>query len=281
MKPKRSAKATESWPRKKGVFPHTPIFFAENKDRFLRQLLISDIEAATRRPLVVFFESPYFDSEIEQDDVSRLAEVLSAKSKGPIDLLLETGGGWTDAAEALTSLLRAWSDDLRVIVPMRAKSNGTMICLAAHQIMMGPTSELGPIEPMIGSVPVSILTTEEYKRKNYIMSQEAEYALLQTKSVARQLLLDGMMQDNASKIDETVDQLCSRVKFQSHGSVIDAAEAATIGLNVDSRDGADTLWKKFLQLHAMYAFDSQQRRIQKIFEESVVSQSVYAENGIR
>ncbi|MBM3703052.1 MAG: hypothetical protein FJW63_08735, partial [Actinobacteria bacterium] len=36
-----------------------------------------------------------------------------------------------------------------VIVPGKAKSAATMICLGASEIMMGKTSELGPVDPQI------------------------------------------------------------------------------------------------------------------------------------
>lgn len=36
---------------------------------------------------------------------------------------------------------------LTVIVPDQAKSAATLLALGAHQILMGPTSDLGPVDP--------------------------------------------------------------------------------------------------------------------------------------
>src|SRR5262249_17470124 len=54
-------------------------------------------------------------------------------------------------AEKLISILRTCvgTGRLRVIVPDFAKSAGTLMALGADQIVMGDTSELGPIDPQV------------------------------------------------------------------------------------------------------------------------------------
>jgi transposase-like protein len=54
----------------------------------------------------------------------------------------------TDATESLVTLLKNIIVDIRVIVADSAKSNGTLLGLAAKAIVMGASSELGPIEPL-------------------------------------------------------------------------------------------------------------------------------------
>ena len=67
----------EYWPQGPSFDRHSPLFFAENKDRFLRQCLIREIQIKTGRPLVVYFASPYsLDSSISTDDVKSLYEAL-------------------------------------------------------------------------------------------------------------------------------------------------------------------------------------------------------------
>src|SRR5258708_21219290 len=72
---------------------------------------------------------------------------------GSVDLLIETPGGYTDPTEKIASLLGTLAADLRVIVPCRAKSNGTMLALVGSNIVMGPASELGPADPFIALGP--------------------------------------------------------------------------------------------------------------------------------
>ena len=64
-----------------------------------------------------------------------------------LTLVLHSPGGVTNAAETIVAYLRSKFDDIEVIVPTYAMSAGTMISLAANQIVMGRQSQLGPIDP--------------------------------------------------------------------------------------------------------------------------------------
>lgn len=181
--------------------------------------------------------------------------------------MLTTNGGATDSTEALVSLLQALAPDLRVVVPHSAKSNGTMICLAANTILMGPPSELGPIDPSIAGTPTSILATPRVEAENYALHKLAIYAIQQTRKLATSLLSNGMMKDrNPAEIEETVDKLASRDHFHSHGSVIDHQEAKELGLSVEFMSSDDEIWQRFWLLHAMYSHDVSRSGALKIFE---------------
>ena len=67
----------------------------------------------------------------------------------PIDLMLNTGGGDVDACDKLVHLIfsRVGNQQFRVIVPDMAKSAGTLMALAANEIIMSDASELGMIDP--------------------------------------------------------------------------------------------------------------------------------------
>ena len=124
------------------------------KDRYLRQLLIRDIQGSTGRTLLAYFtvtNDPR--AQIAPGDDAYFAEMARDAKGAPADLLIETAGGWTDATEKIASLLQDLLPDLRVIIPCRAKSNGTMLALVGRQILMGPTSELGPADPFIQLAP--------------------------------------------------------------------------------------------------------------------------------
>src|SRR5262249_10245969 len=153
-------------------------------------------------------------------DPAYLAELLGDVGNEPVDLLIETIGGYTDATEAAISLIKNLVADLRVIVASAAKSNGTLLCLAAKSIVMGAASELGPIEPSINNIPCTILAVPN-PSINVVLQQQATYALKQTIGLAKSLLAQGMMKGKPdATIDETVHKLSSRDKYFSHGSVI-------------------------------------------------------------
>ena len=66
-----------------------------------------------------------------------------------LDLILETPGGQGETAEDIVRLLRSKYDDIAVIVPGCAKSAGTIIAMAANDILMEPVSSLGPIDAQL------------------------------------------------------------------------------------------------------------------------------------
>ena len=68
-----------------------------------------------------------------------------------ITLFLYTRGGDTMAAWGLINLLKQFCDEYEVIVPAKARSAGTLICLGANNIIMTKQATLGPIDPSSNS----------------------------------------------------------------------------------------------------------------------------------
>jgi len=64
-----------------------------------------------------------------------------------LDLFIHTAGGHLDAVWPLVQLLRSVTQDFRVIVPMKALSGGTLICLGANTVVMTGPAQLSPIDP--------------------------------------------------------------------------------------------------------------------------------------
>lgn len=135
------------FPRGKAPPDQSPRFWVHHKDRYLRQLLIRDIEEQTGRDFITYFTDCDTVAQIDHNDDSYLVELVGDRKRAAVDLLLETNGGLTDATEKVVSILRKLAPSYRVIVPCRAKSNGTVIALAGSTIVMGANSELGPIDP--------------------------------------------------------------------------------------------------------------------------------------
>lgn len=148
----------DCFPRNIKLPKQSPLFWVSHKDRYLRQLLIRDIELETNRELIVYFtDTDNANAGIDPGDDQFLFELLSSRQRKEVDLLLETPGGYTDTTEKLCAMLRDMAPDLRVIIPRKAKSNGTVIALAANQIVMSSTSELGPIDPSINNIPTEFI----------------------------------------------------------------------------------------------------------------------------
>lgn len=79
---------------------------------------------------------------------TKLSEMGEQES---ISLFLYSIGGFTMAAFGLVNLIREFCDSLRVIVPFRALSAATLMCLGADHIIMSRLGQLGPIDPSIES----------------------------------------------------------------------------------------------------------------------------------
>ncbi len=268
------------------TFPaQSPLFWVSEKDRYLRQLLISDIERLTGRNLIVYYTDCNSHAQIDGSDDKYLLEMVGGCRDKRVDLLLETNGGYTDATEKVVSILKQATDDLRVIVPKRAKSNGTVLALAACEIVLGPASELGPIDPFVNLAPNNavpaqfILQAAQVPGQNIdpIIVQVAQYVVLQTQKLATNLLTKGMLKGRQPEdIEQVVKQLSTRDVYHSHGSVIDHAEATRLGMKVTYLSPDDILWKWLWLLRCMYEHDARQKGAIKIFEGLKYSSSIRA-----
>ncbi len=127
----------------------SPMYWALRKERYTRQEYISKIQEITGRRLLVYFSTNKGSISLEDiQGFSDLLERLEGKYND-IDLLLQTTGGDIDVAEKIVYMCWEKAKSFRVIVAERAKSAGTLIALAADEIVMGYASELGPIDPQI------------------------------------------------------------------------------------------------------------------------------------
>lgn len=232
----------------------------------------------TSRRLVVYFGNRFENAQIDPRDCSFMTELLGdVIAAEPVDLLLETIGGFTRCDGSRGVLIQNLARDLRVIVANAAKSNGTIIALAARSIVMGATSELGPIEPLVQGIPCSILVQPEIKAQNFSLHKFGEYALQQSRTLAKKLLTDGTMKGKPPPdIEAVIQKLSSRDTYFSHGSVIDHVEATALGLVIHYLAPDDALWQRIWLLYCMYEHDCRKSHYLKIFEGRARSTAVAA-----
>lgn len=82
-------------------------------------------------------------------DLLPITDQLANLSGKAVDLILETPGGSGEVAEQIVRQIRKKFSDVAVIVPGTAKSAGTIMAFAADEILMSPSSALGPIDAQI------------------------------------------------------------------------------------------------------------------------------------
>ena len=91
----------------------------------------------------------------DSEDVLRAIQMTDADV--PLDLVLHTPGGLVLAALQIAKAVREHKGKVTVFVPHYAMSGGTLIALAADEIVMCQHSVLGPIDPQLGDSPAASL----------------------------------------------------------------------------------------------------------------------------
>jgi ClpP class serine protease len=91
---------------------------------------------------------------INIDDSEQVLRAIRLTDKNvPIDLVLHTPGGLVLAAEQIAEALLRHPAKVTVFVPHYAMSGGTLIALAADEIVMDENAVLGPVDPQLGQYP--------------------------------------------------------------------------------------------------------------------------------
>src|SRR6266404_2900334 len=92
-------------------------------------------------------------------DVNDSEEVIRAihltDPELPLDLVLHTPGGLVLAATQIARAILKHKGKVTVFVPHYAMSGGTLIALAADEIVMCEHAVLGPVDPQLGQRPAA------------------------------------------------------------------------------------------------------------------------------
>jgi hypothetical protein len=206
-----------------------------------------------------------------------------------ISLLLYTRGGDTLASWSIANLIRQFCDEFEVIVPSKAHSGGTLICLSANRVIMTKQATLGPIDPSVNtplnpqipgappdartSVSVEALNGFlEFVRESVGRRVSLSDAILKLSDQVHPLVLGQayrargqirmladklLAQQHASKAEsrELLEFLCSG--SGSHDYTINRREAENLGLHVEKPD--DALYDILRRLYDDIAEDLQLR----------------------
>ena len=178
-----------------------------------------------------------------EDAQTIIAAIKETPSDVPIDLILHTPGGLVLAAMQIARAVEAHPAKVTVYVPVYAMSGGTLVALAADEIVMGEFSMLGPIDPQIGGLPAaSIVKARDSKPISdvwdltVVLADVSEKALAQVKKGAVELLTPRMEQAAAEALAEKLAG-----GHWTHDYALTAAEAAQIGLPVKVGMPSDVL----------------------------------------
>lgn len=240
-----------------------------------RKRLYEAIEKERNSKLLVYVtgDKAGWETQIANDATDYITEHLDKIGVVPkISLFLFTNGGNTLAGWNIVNLIRQFCDDFEIIVPSKARSTGTLMCLGANRIIMTKQATLGPIDPSVNTplnptvpnagpqarVPVSVeaikgflelakhelnLTDERSladifnvlaDKVHPLVLGEVYRAIGQIQMLARKLLTNQVTDEE--KIKKIVSFLCS--ESGSHDYTINRREAADeLGLNIEKPNG--------------------------------------------
>lgn len=193
--------------------------------------VITMIHRQEKRSLFGFSVSRHIDLEDAQTVIGAIKETPRDM---PIDLVLHTPGGLVLAAMQIARAVEAHPAKVTVFVPVYAMSGGTLIALAADEIVLGEFSVLGPIDPQIAGLPAaSIVKARDSKPVEtvfdltLVLADVSEKALAQVKRGAVELLTPQMPHDKAVAL---ADKLAGG--HWTHDYALTATEARELGLPV-------------------------------------------------
>src|SRR4030081_76159 len=135
------------------------------KQRFLeasRQRLIARIERQRKSRVILLVHRQEQMSILgfpvfRYIDVNDSEEVLRAihltDANVPLDIVLHTPGGLVLASLQIARAIHKHRGKVTAFVPHHAMSGGTLIALAATEIVMSEYAVIGPVDPQLGQYP--------------------------------------------------------------------------------------------------------------------------------
>jgi ClpP class serine protease len=170
----------------------------------------------------------------DSEEVMRAIQMTDADV--PLDIILHTPGGLVLAALQIARALRAHKAKVTAFVPHYAMSGGTLIALAADEIVMSRHAVLGPIDPQLGDSPAASLLKvikekpiSEIDDKTLILADVGRKAIGQVKTAAGKLLDRHLPPEQAQTLAEKLS-----TGTWTHDYPITAEEAREFGLSVST-----------------------------------------------
>jgi len=196
--------------------------------------VITMIHRQETRSFLGFFMMRFINIE---DSEQVLRAIRLTPEDMPIDFIIHTPGGLALAATQIANALADHKAPVRVIIPHYAMSGGTLIALAADEIVMDNHAVLGPVDPQLGQEPAaSIVKIKEIKDSNEIDDQTwvkidvSEKALKQMHDNVVSIMTKAGYDENTAK--KVADEL-SQGKY-THDYPITVEKVRELGLKVST-----------------------------------------------
>ncbi len=159
-----------------------------------------------RQEVLSLFGIPIYRYITIEDSEEILRAIRLTPDDMPIDLIIHTPGGIALAAEQIALALKEHKAKTTVIIPHYAMSGGTLIALAADEIIMDKNAVLGPVDPQLGQYPAASILESYYKKgeklndETLILVDIAQKAIKQMEDFVYNLLKDKYEEEKAKKL---------------------------------------------------------------------------------
>ena len=216
------------------------------RQRFLeaaRQKMIAKIEKKRgsrvillvhRQETMSFFGFPVMRYIDINDSEQVIRAIHLTDPDVPIDIILHTPGGLVLAALQIAKALKRHKAKTTAFIPHYAMSGGTLIALAADEIVMDEHAVLGPVDPQLGQYPAASIArvlkekpVDKIDDQTLIMADVSEKALKQMKEQLKELLAGKYPEKKVAELAEILSQ-----GRWTHDYPITFEEAKKLGLPV-------------------------------------------------
>jgi ClpP class serine protease len=195
-----------------------------------------------------------------EDSEQVLRAIRLTPDEMPLDIVLHTPGGLVLASEQIACAIKRHPGKVTVFIPHYAMSGGTLVSLAANEIVMDPDAVLGPVDPQMGTPQggfypaVSILKALEQPNPNredqtLILGDMARKAVEQVYNSVLCLIRDTMPEEQARNLAQALSD-----GRWTHDYPISPDQARELGLPVTHDMPAEVY-----QLMELYPQSSQRR----------------------
>jgi ClpP class serine protease len=182
-------------------------------DRFQQERKSRVIALIHRQETVTLFGVPVSSSISIEDSEAVLRAIRLTPEDQPIDVILHTPGGLVLAAEQIAKALVQRKAKVTAFVPHYAMSGGSLIALAADEIVMDPNAVLGPVDPQIGDMPaasiiklLSLKKPADISDEMLILADMSAKARVQVGVFVVEVLLKHMAKDKAVTLATTMTE---------------------------------------------------------------------------
>ena len=178
-----------------------------------------------QRSRLLVLAPPY--GRITTTESTGVVSLLERLQPGPLEVAIHALGGYSTAVDHIARAFKAYPHKITAFVPYRAMSGGTLVALAADEIVMNRNAVLGPVDPQLAGYPAHAIATlletkpiERLKEEWFVLGLESKKALAETTRLVNELVTS----------PAAITRLTSGTT--THGHPISMQEATELGLPV-------------------------------------------------